>query len=152
MSCCPTILRIEAVFIRIRRVDGPISPTCWDSLVWSTVGDVVLWTLGVQSECVQEIRKSSNSSTKDMTLNVSQLQETKNDRNNFYRVVTALQRHQLKAIVSSLLQLFILFAAILIYHRLSLQVPKLVCFECIMIYLDFWKILNLDLNGLILQR
>lgn len=88
---------------------------------------------------------------KDTPLNVSQLQETKNDRSNCCHVVTALQRYQLKAVVSHFSN-FILYAAILIYHRLSLQVPKLVCFECIMIYLDFWKILNLNLNGLIPQR
>lgn len=33
-------------------------------------------------------------------LNVTQLQETKNDRNNCCHVVTALQRYQLKAVVS----------------------------------------------------
>jgi hypothetical protein len=69
---------------------------------------------------------------KDMPFNVSQLQETKNDRYNCCHVVTALQRYQLKAVVSPFSDL-ILYAAIFIYHRLSLQVPELVCFECIMI-------------------
>lgn len=103
MSCCPTILPINVAFNQIRRMDGLISPTCWDSLVWSTVGDTkwdVLWTLGIQSEWVQEIRKSSNSSMMDTHFNVTQLHETKNDRNNCCHVVTALQRYQLKGVVS----------------------------------------------------